>query len=145
MPDTQNQDHTSAERFACFAARLMADSNCQDVIVQDLRGLSQLTDYFVIATTSSDRMMQSIAQDLKFLAREVQRPIHRTAGQDDAKWLVVDLFDVVVHLFEESHRAFYDLEALWDGAKPVDWRNATTPGQFARISQQRAAKGVAGA
>lgn len=103
-------------RLACFAARLLSDSKCEDVIALDLRGLSQVTDYYVIATGTSERQLRSIADDVRKLARIQDRGVILPEGMESASWIVVDCFDVVVHLFAAEARAYYDLESLWADA-----------------------------
>ncbi len=124
--------------FACYAARLMADNHCENVIVLELKGLSQVADYFVIGTGTSDRQLHAVADDLKRLARREEQSIFRMHGRSSGEWVVMDLVDVVAHLFTESQRAYYDLESLWGDAARVDWQSATTPGQFARLRSEMA-------
>ncbi len=139
---TQPDGEPDAELFACCVARLMADARCEDVQVLDLHGLSQVTDYFIIATGTSSRQLNSVVADLKELARQQDQSIFRS---DDARaqtgWAVVDFVDVVAHLMTADQRAYYDLEGLWGDAPQVRWRQRTTPGQFARL---RSAPGGAG-
>ncbi|MBI1375676.1 MAG: ribosome silencing factor [Phycisphaera sp.] len=121
------------ERFVCHVARLLADSNCEGVVALDLRGISQVTDFFIIGSGTSDRQIRSVVDDLKKLARESGEAVAGTSGEDSAQWMVIDLFSVVVHLFEPQLRAYYDLESLWADGKKVDWQSRTKPGQFARL------------
>ncbi len=125
---------TDGQTFAVHAARLLADSRGEDTLVLDVRGISQVTDYFVIVTGTSDRMIRSVADDLEELASVEGRSPIRTQGSESAQWIVVDFFDVVVHLFVPEMRAYYDLESLWGDAKRVEWPKLTKPGQFARIT-----------
>ncbi len=127
-----------AERFACYAARLVGDSRCEQVIVIDVRGHSQVTDYLVIASGTSERQLRSVAGGLKELARDQGQGVFRADAGDGSGWVVMDFVDVVAHLFTPHQRAYYDLETLWGDGEVVDWVNRTTPGQFARIgSSQR--------
>ena len=126
---------SSGSRLACFVARLLADSNCEDLAALDLRGLSQVTDYYVIATGTSERQLRSIADDVRKLARIEDQGAARPEGLESANWIVVDCFDVVVHLFAAEARAYYDLESMWADAPKVDWASATRPGQFASLDR----------
>lgn len=131
----------AAWQFACHAARLLADSHCEQTLVLDVRGLSPVTDYLVICTGTSDRQIRSVGQDLKDLGRlEEHRPLS-LHGTDAGQWVVVDFADVVVHLFEAETRSYYDLESLWGDGRPVDWQAVTRPGQFAQLSARRGADG----
>lgn len=106
--------------FVIEAAQLLEDRHCDNVVVFDVRGLCQVTDYIMIATGTSDRQIKSLGSELKVLAKE--RDIARMGDHvdEDTSWLVVDLVDVVVHLFEEATREHYDLEMMWDDAPQVD-------------------------
>lgn len=108
--------------FAIEAARLCADRRCEDVIVFDVRGQSQVCDYIVLATGSSDRQMRSVAQEMKGLGVELDNPVFRSSADDGGTWIVVDCVDVVVHLFEPDQRLYYDIESLWGTAPRIPWR-----------------------
>jgi ribosome-associated protein len=128
---------SDAERFACYAARLLADTRCEQVIVVDVRGICQVTDFLAVATGTSDRQIRSVADDLKDLGRDQQHEVFRAALDGEAGWVVIDFVDVVVHLLTGEKRAYYDLESLWGDGRMVDWVHRTTPGQFARIGAGR--------
>ncbi len=110
--------------FAVAAAGLAHDDNCREIVVLDLRGISPVTDYFVIATGSSDRQMRSVAEDVKRHGATVGQKVWHVAGREAADWIVMDFVDVVVHLFDEEHRRYYDLELIWGEAPSVNWRAA---------------------
>ena len=88
----------------------------------DLRGVSPVTDYFVIATGTSDRQIRAVADDVAQHGRSVGQKVWHVAGRDAADWLCMDFVDVVVHLFDQAHRHYYDLELIWGEAPRVDWR-----------------------
>jgi ribosome-associated protein len=136
-PDSASAAMPAAQRFACHVARLLADSRCEDVWVLDVRGISQITDYLVIASGTSDRQIRSVAEDVALLAeQEDQAPYHKHAS-DSANWVVVDCVNVVVHIFEMATRGYYDLESLWADGRRVDWHAVTRPGQFATLRAAR--------
>ena len=138
-PSTSISDRPSKEarRLACHIARLMDDSNCERVRVLNLAGISPVTDLFVIATGTSDRQMSSVLDDVIELAVEEGFGKGVSDGQSGGGWVVVDFFDVMVHLFTEQMRAYYDLESLWGDAQDVDWRSVTKPGRFAHVSAEQ--------
>ena len=109
-------------KFAIEAARLLADTKCEDVLALDVRGLSQVTSYVVIATGTSDRQMSSVSQDIVELGQATGHPVFRMNRERSCTWTVVDFVDVTVHLFEPNARAFYDLEHLWNDADSVPWK-----------------------
>jgi ribosome-associated protein len=112
----------AARAFAIEAARLAEDRRCTDVVVLDLRGISPVTDYFVICTGTSDRQMRSVADEMIDLGAAGDYPVYSTAGMDRPEWVLLDFVDLVVHLFDEEHRHYYDLELIWGDAPHVRWR-----------------------
>lgn len=107
--------------FAIEAARLLKDLKCDDVRLLDVRGLSQVCDYVLIANGTSEKQMKSVSSDLEELGEEVRHPVFRTNRDTGATWIVIDFVDLVAHIFEPSHRTYYDLEHLWSDAKTVRW------------------------
>ncbi len=119
------QRQSPARGLAIQAARTAHERHCGDVIVLDLRGISPVTDYFVIVTGTSDRQMRSVADEIvQEAAKAGQRPFH-VAGRDSATWILLDFVEVVVHLFDERHRRFYDLELIWGDAPRPRWRRTS--------------------
>lgn len=122
---TRSRSKTPAaevKAFAVEAARLLHDRKCEDVILYDVRGRSQVCDYVLLASGTSDRQMRSIAQELDELGKTMSHPAFRTSVDDAGTWIVVDCVDVVIHLFEPEQRLYYDLESLWTGSPRVTWR-----------------------
>ena len=102
--------------LAEVAAREAADRRGQDVVLLDLRGLTSATDYFVIASGASDVQVKAIAARIEErLEREKTRPWH-VEGVQNARWVLLDYVDFVVHVFHESARRYYELERLWADA-----------------------------
>lgn len=110
-----------ARRFAIEAARVAADTRCENVVVLELRGLSSVTDYFVIATGTSDRQMSATLDRIGDFAKTTVRKPFRTADSPSATWMLADYVDVVVHVFDARARDYYDLDGLWGDAPRVDW------------------------
>ncbi len=107
--------------FAIEAARLLSDRHCEDVLVLDVRDLSQVCHYVVLATGTSDRQMKSLASELDDLGEELGHRRFRFSRDEASTWIVVDFVELVVHLFEPNQRAYYDLEGLWADASHVPW------------------------
>ncbi|MEM1098743.1 MAG: ribosome silencing factor [Planctomycetota bacterium] len=134
-PRPQKRDaDEQARAFAIECARLMSDLKCEDLLIFDVRGLSEITDFVVIGTGTSDRQMRSVAEDLEELGQ--QHSFARYGKEDDeaATWIVADFVEVVAHLFEPGTRAHYDLEMMWGDAPKVAWRrdpSAKPPGEGA--------------
>jgi len=109
-----------ARRFALAAARVAADRHCADIVVLDLTGKSPATNYFVIATGTSDRQMRTVADEISQAAREHGLRRLGRAGYDQARWILLDYIDVVVHIFDAEYRRYYDLELLWGDAEKLN-------------------------
>ncbi len=111
-----------ARTFAVAAARSLADNQCTDTVVLDLKGKSPVAEMLVITTGTSDRQMKSSADDVKEIAPQTGHSLVRQAADARHTWIVSDFGDVVVHIFEPSTRGFYDLELLWGDADKVRWQ-----------------------
>jgi len=109
----------TARQFALMAAKIAAENRCTDLVIMDLKGLSNTTDYFVIATGTSNRQMRTVADEISRSAKQVGNQRFGLAGYEQARWVVLDFIDVVVHVFDQEYRNYYDLEMLWGDAKRV--------------------------
>jgi len=95
---------------------LLFDRKALEVTLLDLRGVSSATDWFVIASGTSDTHVSSIADSVvDGLRKEGVRPLN-VEGQREARWVLIDYFDFVVHVFHPAAREFYQLERLWGDA-----------------------------
>jgi ribosome-associated protein len=120
-------DPRAARDFAVAAARLLSDDKCESILILDVRDLSQVTDYIVIASGTSDRQMHSAVAHVKDLGQASGYPPFRSSDDDRGTWLLADFVDVVVHVFEPNTRAHYDLEMLWGDAGRITWERPGDP------------------
>jgi ribosome-associated protein len=113
---------------AQHAGRAALEKKGDDVLLLDLRGLSGYADFLVLASGSSDRQLEAIADGVEKALREQGRRPVGTEGTGGGRWVLLDYSDVVVHVFHEDERHYYDLEGLWadapreriaDAAKPA--------------------------
>jgi ribosome-associated protein len=107
----------NAKKFAIEAAKIALERHCTDVVVLDLTGKSPATDYFLIATGTSDRQIKTVADEIIQFARQNNLRLFGRAGYEQGKWILLDFVDVVIHLFDEEFRQYYDLELLWGDAE----------------------------
>jgi ribosome-associated protein len=110
--------------FAKIAAKAAAENKAQDILVLDLSKQTSVFDCFVIATGTSRRQMQAIAEEIErvYKARgEIRLSI---SGYNDSRWIALDYGGVVIHLFDEECRKFYDLEGLWADSARIDLTEA---------------------
>lgn len=102
---------------------LADDRKAEDIVVLDVRKLSSVTDYFVIASALSDPHLRAVAQEVEVrLKEENDLPANATEGSASAGWQVLDYFDVIVHVMRRDVRDRYDLEGLWNDAPRVKAR-----------------------
>lgn len=106
--------------LALTAARVAAETRGADVAVLDLRELTPVFDYFVLATGTSKRQIHAMADEIEKVVKQELHDRRRGAeGYEEGRWIVLDYGDVVVHLFDAEAREYWDLENLWSGAKAV--------------------------
>lgn len=92
----------------------------------DMRRLWPVGDYFVIATGTSRRQLHTIADEIDARMEALSQRRLGIEGYDSSRWILLDYGDIVIHLFDERTRAFYDLEHLWADARRVPWQNNST-------------------
>ena len=112
----------TARRFAIQAARLAANTNCQNVVVLDVSAVSPVTDFMIIATGTSPRQMQTVCDEVEDAGEGQDFKAFSRVGDDSANWTCIDFVDVVVHVFSQDARGYYDLDGLWGDATHVAWR-----------------------
>jgi ribosome-associated protein len=122
MTTNNSQSTDKALQFAKQAARIAYDNRSEDVTILDLRGLTAIADFFVIATGSSDRQMRAVVDEIDEFAAEIGEKRYGLGGYDSTSWILADYVDVVIHVFDEQRRRFYDLELLWGDAPRIDWQ-----------------------
>lgn len=118
--------------IALAAARVAEENRGQDILVLDMRKLTPMFDYFVIATGTSRRQLHAISEEIdRVLEHELGDRRLAIEGYRDSRWILLDYGDVVIHLFDPESRAFYALEQLWSDAQRVPFppgpRPAATP------------------
>ncbi len=95
-------------------ADALADMKALDVKTLDVRGLTDIADYMVIASGTSDRHVRSVAQRVVEKTKEAGFRPHGVEGQQDGDWVLIDLSEMIVHVMLPRVREFYGLEKLWD-------------------------------
>lgn len=96
------------------------DKRAENIAVLDMEGISLVADYFVICHGNSEKQVQAISKELKDVALENDIQLRRMEGYDHARWVLIDLGNVVVHVFHRDDRSYYNLEKLWGDANSVD-------------------------
>ena len=111
-----------AEYRAFLCARVAEENKGRDILVLDMRGLTPLYDFFVLATGTSRRQIHSIVEEIDAALRAEGDARQGIEGYDSSKWVVQDYGDVVVHVFDADARGYYALEELWADAPRLDWQ-----------------------
>jgi len=109
----------STDDRAMQCAALALDKKAFDVKVLDIRGLSTIADYLVIATGTSDKQVIAIADSVRSGLKKYGKAIDME-GAKEGKWVVIDYGDVIVHVFLEEMRRYYNLDELWSAARQVE-------------------------
>ena len=104
----------TAEEQAKAVARALEERKGTDVKIWDVRGVSPLTDFFVVATGSAAPHLKALVAESQAAMKAAGVNSYRTSGDPESGWIVVDYIDVVVHVFSPEARAYYALEKLWE-------------------------------
>ena len=107
------------EPIARRAAELASELKASDIVVLDLRGVTDMTDFFVIASGTSDTHVRAVAEHIQAGLKQGGVSTSMTEGLTQGRWALLDYHDCVVHVFHPTLRQFYQLERLWGDAKPV--------------------------
>jgi ribosome-associated protein len=109
----------SKER-AILCAGYALEKKAFNVRILEVRGLSSLTDYLLIASGRSDRQVQAVAESVRLgMKKEHALPPLAVEGMNEGRWVLIDYGDVMVHIFQEPVREFYDLDGLWREAVEI--------------------------
>ncbi|WP_226036964.1 ribosome silencing factor [Aquibacillus saliphilus] len=109
-----------SKQLAEYAAKACDDKRAEDIVVLDMKDVSLIADYFLICEGTNERQVQSIARGIKEMAAEIDMDVKRLEGFEQARWILVDLGDVVCHVFHKEERNYYNLERLWGDAPLIE-------------------------
>lgn len=90
-----------------------------DVVLLNLQGVTDMTDYFVIASGTSDTHVRSIGEHIVEVLRKEGFKVHHSEGLQSGRWVLLDFVDFVVHIFHPALRSFYQIERLWSDAEQI--------------------------
>ena len=121
MPAKKNE--TARRLLLCINAVLQ--KKAKNIVILNVKEISSFTDYLLICSGATDRQVQAVSEAIEaYLKKEDIRPLG-VEGKNNAEWILLDYDDVVISVFQESARAFYGLEDLWDAPKMEIDENAT--------------------
>jgi ribosome-associated protein len=110
-----------ALEIAQTCARCADDIQAEDIVIIDLRGISGITDFFVICTGTSTPHLKAIRRDISAnVEKQIGEKPRSSEGSPESQWLVIDYVNVIVHIFHRDKRGIYALEDLWSDAPKID-------------------------
>jgi len=129
-PTPANSHSERSLQLALAAARAAADNRGQNIVVLDLREITPVFDYFVIANGTSRRQLHAMSEEIDHALEDgLDDKRMGIEGYRESRWILLDYGTVVVHLFDEETRSYYDMENLWAQAKRVDLTGVIDPTQ----------------
>jgi len=108
----------NTEALLALVTQSLEQDKALEPVVIDLRGKTTIADYMVVATGTSDRHIVTMAEKLRMRLDQAGVRVLSVEGLEEASWVLVDIGDVIVHLFRAERRALYDIERLWSVAAP---------------------------
>ena len=108
-----------ANEMAKLAVEALEDKKATDIKILDIAEISTLADYFIIAGGSNRNQVQAMCDNVQEKLGRAGYTEYKTEGYEAANWILLDFGDIVVHLFDEENRLFYDLERIWRDGKVV--------------------------
>jgi ribosome-associated protein len=109
--------------------KILDEKKGNDIQVMDVRELVSYTDFLILCTGTSNPHIHALVSSIKECFKGNQKPNFLNSSSDDS-WSILDFVDVVVHVFKEETRIFYDLEGLWCDSKKMDYKSLITAGSF---------------
>ncbi|HEX6008719.1 MAG TPA: ribosome silencing factor [Actinomycetota bacterium] len=116
-------DAEESREAAVAAARAAAAKQAEHITILDVHGLIVITDYFVICSGATERQVRTIVEEIEKALRDLGRKPVRREGESERRWVLLDYVDLVVHVFTEQEREYYDLERLWGDAPRSAWED----------------------
>jgi ribosome-associated protein len=117
----QNTSSIESKELVLKCVQRAIDKKAEHSLIFDVGSIGAFTQFFLITSGNNERQVQAIVDDLRLLGKEMRgaNGLPTIEGYDEGRWVLVDFGDVVAHVFHESIREFYDLEALWSDAPRV--------------------------
>ncbi|AGC90469.1 ribosome silencing factor [Staphylococcus warneri] len=109
----------NSDKLLNIAVDAAENKKAEDIISLNMQGISDMTDYFVVCHGNNERQVQSIARAVKEAVHEQDIDVKRMEGYQDARWILIDLANVVVHIFHKDERPYYNIEKLYQDA-PIE-------------------------
>lgn len=108
------------KEMAGLAIKALEDKKAEDIRVIDISGVSVLADYFIIANGSNRNQIQALSDAVEESLGRAGYPVKQIEGYDNANWVLLDFGDIILHIFDNENRLFYDLERIWRDGKSIE-------------------------
>ena len=108
------------KKMAGLAIEALEDKKAEDIRVIDISEVSVLADYFLIASGKNRNQLQALADEVEEKLGRAGYPMKQSEGYDSANWILLDFGDIIIHLFDQENRLFYDLKRIWRDGKQID-------------------------
>lgn len=123
MTEIATEDRTQTlPAFVRACCQVLDDKKGESLKVLDVRGISSVTDYFIIVTGTSNPHLRALSNAVRNILEEWDMPTIKADTKTESGWLVVDAYELIVHVFTEEVREYFDLEGLWRDAESLAWQ-----------------------
>ncbi len=109
------------EQIKQLVVKAADDKKAHQIVTLEIKPISLIADFFMICSGNSETQVQAIATEIKKRSEEQGVRVRKVEGFDSARWVLIDLGDVVAHVFHRDERGYYNLERLWKDAKLEEW------------------------
>lgn len=109
----------NSNEIAKLAITALEDKKAEDIKVIDIREVSVIADYFIIANGTNRSQIQALSDNVEEKLGRAGIPLRQIEGYDNANWVLLDFHDVIIHIFDKENRLFYDLERIWRDGKII--------------------------
>ncbi|WP_251942862.1 MULTISPECIES: ribosome silencing factor [Staphylococcus] len=114
----------NSDQLLNMAVEATESKRAEDIISLNMNGISDMTDYFIVCHGNNERQVQAIARSVKDAAHEAGIDVKRMEGFNEARWILIDLADVVVHIYHKDERGYYNIEKLYQDVPLETYRQA---------------------
>ena len=115
-----NSEGMNSENMTKLAIAALEDKKAEDIRIIDIREVSVIADYFIIASGNNRSQIQTLADNVQEKLGRAGVALKQVEGYDNANWVLMDFRDVVVHIFDRENRLFYDLERIWRDGRQIE-------------------------
>lgn len=115
---TTVQSQAESEQILDIITKVLEDGKAQDIVVMDLQGKTSIANYMVIASGGSNRQVAALADNIQLKLKEAGFK-SVSEGKEKADWVLIDAFDVIVHIFRPEVREFYSIEKMWSSVGKI--------------------------